>query len=134
MHCKVKLFLNKYLYQRKLIVSSKNEISWFFLTRSAFHKITFYYRSIYYTHIILLNPILNGIQLMFSLGVMVSYHPIVTYNYLSHPVNYCCCLGVFCNDDTILGLFQCFEVAPIWQLIRSDISLMRYFNILGCKI
>lgn len=122
MQYKVKFFLNKYLYQRKLIVLSKTEISWDFLTTSAFHKKTLYYRSIYYARILLLNPIFNGIQLMFCLGVMVSYQPIVTYNYLSHPVNYCCCLGVFCNNDTILGLFQCFEVSPVLQLIRSDIS------------
>lgn len=57
MQCKVKLFLNKYLYQTKLIVLSKNEIIWVFLTRSAFHKNTFYYRSIYYARILLLNPI-----------------------------------------------------------------------------
>lgn len=41
---------------------------------------------------------------------------------------------VFCNKDTILGFFQCLEVSPILQLIRSDIFLKRYFNIYGYKI
>lgn len=77
---------------------------------------------------------LSGIQLMFCLQVMLSYQPIVNYNYLSHPVNYCFCLGVFCNNDKMLGLFQCFEVSPILQLIRSIIFLMRYFTVLGYKI
>ena len=85
MQCKVKLFLNKYLYQRRFIVLSKDEISWGFLTRSAFHKNTFYYRSIYYARFLLLNPILNRIQLMFCLGVVVSYQPLSYLQLLESP-------------------------------------------------
>lgn len=96
MQYKDKLFLNKYLYQRKLIVLSKNEIKVeFFLTLSAFHKTTFYYRSIYYARILLLNPMLewDSANVLSRSNGELPAHSYVQL--MSHPVNDCCCLGVF---------------------------------------
>lgn len=56
----------------------------------------------------------------------MSYEPLVTYSYLNHPVNYCCCLSVFFNSGTIIGLFWCSEVSPILQVISKIKYVLPY--------